>query len=131
MTSCSPAWPSATRIPLWSRLGFLLTWPNGVDRQPHIMVLGVGGFAQAVMQILSDDGAEVSCALTRNYAHASPAFAGPTHDLANADSLALLIEHQSVGRLRIYSTTEKFQKYFGIEVDVTALKQKLYKKKRK
>ena len=60
------------------------------------MVLGVGGFAQAVMQILSDDGAEVSCALTRNYAHASPAFAGPTHDLANADSLALLIEHQSV-----------------------------------
>ena len=46
------------------------------------MVLGVGGFAQAVMQILSDDGAEVSCALTRNYAHAAPAFAGPTHDLA-------------------------------------------------
>jgi len=33
------------------------------------------------------------------------------------------IEHQSVGRLRIYSTTEKFQKYFGIEGDVTALKQ--------
>ena len=60
------------------------------------MVLGVGGFAQAVMQILSDDGAEVSCALTRNYAHAAPAFAGPTHDLANADSLASLIEHQSV-----------------------------------
>ena len=39
------------------------------------------------------------------------------------------IEHQSVGRLRIYSTTEKFQKYFGIEGDVTALKQKLFKKK--
>ena len=38
------------------------------------------------------------------------------------------IEHQSVGRLRIYSTTEKFQKYFGIEGDVTALKQKLFKK---
>ena len=41
------------------------------------------------------------------------------------------IEHQSVGRLRIYSTTEKFQKYFGIEGDVTALKQKLFKKVRK
>ena len=41
------------------------------------------------------------------------------------------IEHQSVGRLRIYSTTEKFQKYFGIEGDVTALKQKLFKKIRK
>jgi segregation and condensation protein B len=41
------------------------------------------------------------------------------------------IEHQAVGRLRIYSTTEKFQKYFGIEGDVNALKQKLFKKIRK
>ena len=41
------------------------------------------------------------------------------------------IEHQAVGRLRIFSTTEKFQKYFGIEGDVTALKQKLFKKIRK
>ena len=41
------------------------------------------------------------------------------------------IEHQSVGRLRIYSTTGKFQKYFGIEGDVNALKQKLFKKIRK
>ena len=41
------------------------------------------------------------------------------------------VEHQSVGRLRIYSTTEKFQKYFGIEGDVTTLKQKLFKKVRK
>ena len=41
------------------------------------------------------------------------------------------IEHQSVGRLRIYSTTEKFQKYFGIEGDVDILKQKLFKRKRK
>ena len=41
------------------------------------------------------------------------------------------IEHQAVGRLRIYSTTERFQKYFGIEGDVNALKQKLFKKIRK
>ena len=41
------------------------------------------------------------------------------------------IEHQSIGRLRIYSTTEKFQKYFGIEGDVDILKQKLFKRKRK
>lgn len=41
------------------------------------------------------------------------------------------IEHQAIGRLRIYSTTEKFQKYFGIEGDVNALKQKLFKKIRK
>ena len=41
------------------------------------------------------------------------------------------VEHQSVGRLKIYSTTEKFQKYFGIEGDVTTLKQKLFKRVRK
>ena len=41
------------------------------------------------------------------------------------------IEHQNVGRLRIYSTTQKFQKYFGIEGDVDILKQKLFNKIRK
>ena len=41
------------------------------------------------------------------------------------------IEHQNVGRLRIYSTTTKFQKYFGIDGDVTTLKQKLFKRIRK
>ena len=41
------------------------------------------------------------------------------------------VEHQNVGRTKIYSTTEKFQKYFGIEGDVNALKQKLFKKIRK
>ena len=41
------------------------------------------------------------------------------------------IEHQSAGRLKIYSTTEKFQKYFGIQGDVNVLKQKLFKRIRK
>ena len=41
------------------------------------------------------------------------------------------IEHQNAGRLRIYSTTQKFQKYFGIEGDVDILKQKLFNKIRK
>ncbi len=41
------------------------------------------------------------------------------------------IEHQNAGRLRIYSTTQKFQKYFGIEGDITVLKQKLFNKIRK
>ena len=41
------------------------------------------------------------------------------------------IEYQSVGRLKIHSTTEKFQKYFGIEGDVDILKQKLFNRKRK
>ena len=41
------------------------------------------------------------------------------------------IENQNVGRMRIYSTTEKFQKYFGISGDVNVLKQKLFKRVRK
>ena len=41
------------------------------------------------------------------------------------------IEHQNVGSLRIYSPTTKFQKYFGIDGDVTTLKQKLFKRIRK
>ena len=41
------------------------------------------------------------------------------------------IENQNIGRLRIYSTTEKFQKYFGIEGDITTLKQKLFKRVKK
>jgi len=41
------------------------------------------------------------------------------------------IEHQNVGRYKIYSTTEKFKKYFGIQGDMDTLKQKLFKKVRK
>jgi len=41
------------------------------------------------------------------------------------------ISNQNVGRLKIYSTTEKFQKYFGIHGDADTLKQKLFKKVRK
>ena len=38
------------------------------------------------------------------------------------------IEHQNVGRLRVYNTTEKFKKYFGIQGDDDTLRQKLFKK---
>lgn len=41
------------------------------------------------------------------------------------------ISHQNVGRLKIYNTTEKFQKYFGIQGDVDSLKQRLFSKVRK
>ena len=41
------------------------------------------------------------------------------------------INHQNVGRLKIFTTTEKFQKYFGIQGDVDELKQKLFSKIRK
>ena len=41
------------------------------------------------------------------------------------------VTHQNVGRLKIYNTTEKFQKYFGIQGDVEDLKQRLFSKVRK
>ena len=40
------------------------------------------------------------------------------------------IQNQNIGRMKIYSTTEKFQKYFGISGDVNILKQKLFKRVR-
>lgn len=40
------------------------------------------------------------------------------------------VETQNVGRLKIYSTTNKFQKYFGIQGDTDTLKQKLFKRVR-
>ena len=41
------------------------------------------------------------------------------------------IEHQNIGRLKIYSPTEKFQQYFGIDGDVNTLKQKLFRRIKK
>ena len=41
------------------------------------------------------------------------------------------ITHQNVGRMKIYTTTEKFQKYFGIQGDTEDLKQRLFSKVRK
>jgi len=41
------------------------------------------------------------------------------------------ISYESVGRLKIYKTTEKFQKYFGIQGDVENLRQRLFSKVRK
>ena len=38
------------------------------------------------------------------------------------------ISYESVGRLKIYKTTEKFQKYFGIQGDVENLRQRLFSK---
>ena len=40
------------------------------------------------------------------------------------------IEHQNVGRMKIHTTTEKFQKYFGVQGGKDALKQKLFSKVR-
>ena len=41
------------------------------------------------------------------------------------------VDSQKVGRLRIYSTSAKFQKYFGIPGDIDDLKAKLFSKVKK
>ena len=41
------------------------------------------------------------------------------------------ITHENVGRMKIYTTTEKFKKYFGIQGDMDNLKQRLFSKVRK
>jgi len=41
------------------------------------------------------------------------------------------ITHENIGRMKIYTTTEKFKKYFGIQGDVDNLKQRLFSKVRK
>lgn len=40
------------------------------------------------------------------------------------------ISHQNVGRLKIFITTTKFQKYFGISGDTDILKEILFKKRK-
>src|SRR5574338_297920 len=40
------------------------------------------------------------------------------------------VEYQNVGRMKIYTTSEKFQKYFGVQGGKDALKQKLFSKVR-
>lgn len=47
-----------------------------MDSSPRVMVLGVGAFAQAVCQILKDNGCRVCTYLTRQYAHYPPSLAG-------------------------------------------------------
>ena len=41
------------------------------------------------------------------------------------------IRHESAGRTKIYTTTEKFQKYFGIRGSADELKERLFSKVRK
>ncbi|NOY57554.1 MAG: phosphoribosylamine--glycine ligase [Calditrichaeota bacterium] len=45
---------------------------------PKIMVLGIGSFAAAAMRCLADEGAQVSCYLTREYGHYGPSKEGDT-----------------------------------------------------
>ena len=50
-----------------------------MNKQTNVMVFGVGAFAQGVLRILKEAGAEVSTYLTRGYGHYGPIQEGPTH----------------------------------------------------
>jgi phosphoribosylamine-glycine ligase len=69
--------------------------PASARRNPSILVLGVGAFAQSTAQILKDAGARVATYLTRNYGHFPPSLAGPTFNPSRfPDPCALLAEHE-------------------------------------
>jgi len=44
----------------------------------RVVIFGIGSFASAAMKILRENGAEVSCYLTRDYGHYGPMSEGPT-----------------------------------------------------
>src|SRR5512145_1875668 len=50
-----------------------------MSNSQHVMILGVGAFAHAMMRILKEDGAEVSCYLTRSYGHYGPSLEGEVY----------------------------------------------------
>lgn len=49
------------------------------ERKPRVMVFGVGAFAQGVLRILKEAGAEVCTYLTRGYGHYGPMQEGKTY----------------------------------------------------
>ena len=58
----------------------------------RVLVLGVGAFAHAVQSILSEDGAETACYLTRSYSHYGPKIVGETWKSEEYPSPLPLIE---------------------------------------
>jgi len=48
-------------------------------KQPHVMILGVGAFAHAMMKLLREAGAQVSCYLTRSYGHYGASLEGEVY----------------------------------------------------
>ncbi len=66
--------------------------PDKMTDKPRIMILGVGAFAHSMMAILRENGAEVSCYLTRDYGHYGPSSTGKTWLYSNEPSPVPLIE---------------------------------------
>lgn len=66
--------------------------PAGDVLAGRYLVLGVGSFTHAVMQILKESGADVAAYLTRDYAHYPPSLAGPAIPAAIAPNLGALLQ---------------------------------------
>ena len=63
------------------------------------MLLGVGAFSHAMMRILKEDGAEVSCYLTRGYGHYGPSLEGEVYPASYFPSPCRFVRDKKVGVL--------------------------------
>ncbi|MCI0695320.1 phosphoribosylamine--glycine ligase [candidate division KSB1 bacterium] len=67
--------------------------------QTHVMLLGVGAFAHAVMRILKENGARVSCYLTRSYGHYGPSLEGEVYPASYFPSPVRFVRDKKVDLL--------------------------------
>lgn len=66
---------------------------------PHVLLLGVGAFAHAVMRILRENGARVSCYLTRSYGHYGPSLEGEVYPASYFPSPVRFVRDKKVDLL--------------------------------
>jgi phosphoribosylamine--glycine ligase len=62
----------------------------------RIMVFGIGAFSHAVMRVLKEHGAHVSCYLTRMYGHYGPALEGETYLASEYPNPVQLIKDKKI-----------------------------------
>jgi phosphoribosylamine-glycine ligase len=67
--------------------------------QLHVMLLGVGAFAHSVMRILKENGAKVSCYLTRSYGHYGPSLEGEVYPASYFPSPVRFVRDKKVDLL--------------------------------
>ncbi|MDZ7290644.1 MAG: phosphoribosylamine--glycine ligase [candidate division KSB1 bacterium] len=70
-----------------------------MPNQIHAMLLGVGAFAHSVMHILKENGAKVSCYLTRGYGHYGPSLEGEVYPASYFPSPVRFVRDKQVDLL--------------------------------